>query len=133
VYEGADHGPGPITPRSVYRGSPAGEHWNVTAFRESEIVERRGWDDNLGGWLVKNSWGDVWGNNGGFGSEGGYGWVAYGSNNIGMHAIWIDALRDFYKLPQDWSRILSKAGISVKPLPHPDPRPLGLTIRPRPD
>jgi cathepsin L len=90
-----------------------------------------GWDDKLGAWLVKNSWGQGWGNNAGFGTERGYGWIKYGSNNIGMHAIWIEAMRRYYRLPANWIAVLKDARISVKPLPHPDPGPL--RIRPLPE
>jgi C1A family cysteine protease len=41
-----------------------------------------GWDDAKGAWLVKNSWGKEWG-------EDGYAWIKYGSNNIGLFAAWI--------------------------------------------
>ena len=41
-----------------------------------------GWDDEKGAWLVKNSWGVDWG-------EDGYAWIKYGSNNIGLFAAWI--------------------------------------------
>jgi TolA-binding protein len=40
-----------------------------------------GWDDKRGAWLVRNSWGTWWG-------EDGYIWVKYGSNRIGANAVW---------------------------------------------
>ena len=40
-----------------------------------------GWDDSKNAYLVKNSWGPRWGDNG-------YIWVEYGSNNIGFGATW---------------------------------------------
>ena len=40
-----------------------------------------GWDDLRGAWLVRNSWGTWWG-------EDGYMWIKYGANNIGEQAVW---------------------------------------------
>jgi C1A family cysteine protease len=40
-----------------------------------------GWDDSKGAWLLRNSWGTNWG-------EDGYMWIAYDSNSIGSHATW---------------------------------------------
>ena len=42
-----------------------------------------GWDDEKEAWLIKNSWGEEWG-------EKGFAWIKYGSNNIGVFAAWID-------------------------------------------
>jgi C1A family cysteine protease len=59
-----------------------------------------GWDDTAshaggtGGWIVKNSWGTGWGGTCGFGTEGGYFKIAYGSANIGMWSSFIDAWQD---------------------------------------
>lgn len=41
-----------------------------------------GWDDTKGAWLMKNSWGTGWGENG-------YMWIKYNSNNIGRRAAWV--------------------------------------------
>jgi cathepsin L len=41
-----------------------------------------GWDDAKGAWLIKNSYSTDWGENG-------FGWVKYGSNNIGQWSAWI--------------------------------------------
>lgn len=43
-----------------------------------------GWDDEKGAWLVKNSYGKKWGENG-------FGWIKYGSNNIGEATAWVMA------------------------------------------
>ncbi len=50
----------------------------------NHVVVLLGWDDTKQAWLIKNSWGEEWG-------EKGFGWIKYGSNNIGLFAAWIDA------------------------------------------
>lgn len=50
----------------------------------NHVVLLIGWDDAKKAWLVKNSWGEKWG-------EKGFAWIRYGSNNIGVFAAWIDA------------------------------------------
>jgi hypothetical protein len=55
----------------VYRRSTA----RTNAFRGSHFFLIVGYDDALGAWLCKNSWGPNWGANG-------FGWVAYGEVRI---------------------------------------------------
>lgn len=55
----------------VYRRSTAPSN----AYRGGHLFLIIGYDDNLGAWLCKNSWGSGWGVNG-------VGWIAYGECNI---------------------------------------------------
>ncbi|MCT7997195.1 C1 family peptidase [Laspinema olomoucense] len=66
-----------------------------------------GWDDDKGAWLMKNSWGSGWG-------DLGYMWIAYGSNNIGYLAAWVDA-RKFIEDDENQP--------NPQPNPIPDPTP----------
>jgi C1A family cysteine protease len=43
-----------------------------------------GWDDDLGAWLIRNSWGKNWG-------MGGYMWIKYGTNKICLASAWVEA------------------------------------------
>jgi hypothetical protein len=52
----------------------------VTFGHEIVIV---GWDDNQGCWIIRNSWGANWGNNG-------YGLWAYGAHDMGIDATWVE-------------------------------------------
>ena len=60
-----------------------------------------GWDDSLvhaggqGAWICKNSWGTGWGGACGYGTEGGYFTIAYGSAKVGTYASCTDEWEDY--------------------------------------
>jgi cathepsin L len=78
-----------------------------------------GWDDSKGAWLIKNSWGKYWGDTCGYGSEKGYMWIAYGSNNIGTAAAWVQAKSRFYILPPTYYKLMPE----IRPVPEEKVRP----------
>jgi hypothetical protein len=51
----------------------------------------------------------------GFGTERGYIWIAYGSNNIGYGAAWVQAQNRFYILPPRYFELMPE----IKPMPGP--------------
>lgn len=52
--------------------------------KTNHVIAIVGWDDSKQAWLIKNSWGTDWG-------EDGYMWLKYGSNFIGRRALWVEA------------------------------------------
>jgi C1A family cysteine protease len=66
-----------------------------------------GWDDTLshaggqGAWICKNSWGTGWGGTCGYGTEGGYFYIAYGSLGIGSWSSYA-----YHLSPYDDSQVL---------------------------
>jgi cathepsin L len=81
-----EHGPLVVLIRidealKAYKGGVFNEHDPGTV---NHAVLLLGWDDKKKAWLLLNSWGREWG-------ETGYMWVAWGSNNVGMYAAWIEA------------------------------------------
>jgi hypothetical protein len=69
-------------PNAVFSGTPTKNLQLSNINHEILIV---GWDDNRGVWLVKNSWGQQWGDEG-------YINLRYGCNYIGFGASWVRAL-----------------------------------------
>ena len=73
-----------VTPAfQAYAGGIFDEHARVSGQKDvNHGVTIVGWDDNKRAYLVENSWGPRWGDNG-------YIWVEYGCNNIGYGASWV--------------------------------------------
>lgn len=65
-----------------------------------------GWDDDKVAWLVKNSWGAMWG-------EDGYVWIKYGRNKIGSWAAWVVAHQSCAWITED---LLFEAGEVISQL-----------------
>ncbi|MBS1786668.1 MAG: hypothetical protein JST85_03050 [Acidobacteria bacterium] len=80
-----EHGPLVVLIRiddalKAYKGGVFNEHNPGTV---NHAILMLGWDDRKKAWLLMNSWGTEWG-------EDGFAWVAWGSNNTGMYAAWIE-------------------------------------------
>jgi len=81
-----------------YDGSYTLHYPSVSTQYQDHLVLLIGWDDNLnhaggkGAWIVKNSWGTSWGGPCGYGTDGGYFTISYGSAALGGNAATI----------QDW-------------------------------
>ncbi len=83
-----DHGPISV----LIAATPALKaHTGGNIFNESDTrptdhaVTLIGWDDANSAWIVKNSWGTQWGDEG-------YALIRYESNGIGDRAVWVDAV-----------------------------------------
>ncbi len=78
-----------VTPAfQAYAGGIFDEHaqvWGPKDINHGIVIV--GWDDDKNAYLIKNSWGEKWG-------EDGYMWIEYGCNNIGYGAAWIAVAKE---------------------------------------
>lgn len=68
-----------VTP--AFKGYTSGVFDEMATGQTNHAVTLVGWDDKRGAWLLRNSWGTWWG-------EDGYMWIKYGSNLVGRSAAW---------------------------------------------
>lgn len=62
---------------SYFQNYRSGTFSNTSNGTINHAVILCGWDDSKGAWLMRNSWGSGWGENG-------YMWIQYGANSIGQ-------------------------------------------------
>lgn len=55
---------------------------SLFCFSINHVIVLVGWDDSLGAWRLRNSWGPDWG-------EDGYMWIAYGKQYVGYSANYV--------------------------------------------
>ena len=67
-----------------YGGGGSVFNENAVSDDTNHFVLLIGWDDQKQAWLIKNSWGDLWGDKG-------YAWVHFGTNRIGAWSTWASA------------------------------------------
>jgi predicted secreted protein len=86
-----DHGP---VSAAVYAG-PQFQSYSGGVFQTSEgsgavnhAIVLTGWDDASGAWILRNSWGAYWGEDGGGGQKG-YMRIKYGTSSVGYAANYI--------------------------------------------
>ncbi len=100
IFAGSDYDPAWKAEFGLYDGSYT-LYYPSCPYGTNHAVLIVGWDDSLvhdggtGGWIVKNSWGTSWGGDCGYGSEGGYFTIAYGSANIGRSASYMAEWQDY--------------------------------------
>jgi cathepsin L len=89
---------GPVA--AALRATPAFLSYRGGVFNERDsrpinhAITIVGWNDRIGAWAIKNSWGATWGSDG-------FGYVAYDSNNIGTGAAWVMPLQSASEADQE--------------------------------
>ncbi len=103
-----------IAADNSFMNSPAGQVFQGSGSRDiNHEVILVGWDDAKGAWILRNSWGRDWCDNG-------YQWIKYGANQVGTEAAWCIA-------PQAVPPTPPGPTPPVPPGPTPEP-PIGTEI-----
>ncbi len=83
----------------VYDEAPPTDAAGNRKFDINHAITLIGWDDAKHAWLIKNSWGNGWGSEAGFGSEKGYMWIDFDAANIGLWTAWVQAQNNRFAIP----------------------------------
>lgn len=83
---------------------------NVTDQGIDHCVTIVGWDDSKQSWLIKNSWGTYWGDQG-------YAWITYTTNNIGLYSAWVQVKKNTPTVPVT-IHVKKQGGSSSTPKVH---------------
>jgi cathepsin L len=102
------HGPLAVSVRATaaFKAYTGGVFNENSTGATNHSVTLIGWDDTKQAWLIKNSWGTGWGIKEPMCNTRGFMWIAYGSNSIGKYALWVDAWKTFYVLPEYIEKII---------------------------
>lgn len=76
-----------LFPNKIFKGEPSKANLTFKNFKDGDVdhaVLIVGWNDDIKAWIVKNSWGKTWGDDG-------YIYVAYDTQNLGFNAAWVQA------------------------------------------
>jgi C1A family cysteine protease len=106
-------------PFQAYTGGVFDEHTKSFSGVNHGVVII-GWDDAKHAWLIKNSWGTGWGSTAAYGSERGYMWIDYNTNNIGRATAWVDAKSAKWMLIADYNKLLLSK-YRIGPIPEETP------------
>lgn len=111
----AEHGPLPVavTVTPAFLAYTKGVFNEKANFEINHGVTIIGWDDAKNAWLIKNSWGELWG-------DGGFMWIDYNSNNIGSYPCWVETKVNNAPTANNNN---TNNNTAVKPTPKPQPKP----------
>jgi cathepsin L len=98
-----------ITAGNVFSAYRSGVFNEAQTGNIDHAVAIIGWDDAKQAWLIKNSWGREWGDNG-------FMWINYASNKVGSYTAWVKARKtvslndDCSPFTTDQARVLQVGG-----------------------